>query len=388
MIEIKEVYEDDSVDRLKLRYRPRVLKIEASSTLYTPTRVIVDTEYKNKTKFANELEIDDAISIVVNYFEREQLKSFLSHNGELKKLKEKIDSFGRQATDSKIRVLSLILKNTEGIFNTKEDVEKFFRFLDSAQLNLNTRSLPYFKTDKIPTKKLYEDFCKTFENPVIWINLKEEPNAFKDRIDILETLITEKRLQVIGIHYAKYYNANINYDYLYTRLHDKEVLLLLEGVDRKFKDPPLSALHFYPYLSFDAISPLRKQYGFGDTDYLKSIKNTTFLFRKNLFLEKFNIFSETDREEVLADYKISPFLSVINQAEEMRRNDKLSKDLTAARYVSDQFKAFSYVQQAIDGQKEMKIISKLSKGSEGITYIEEKKELKKKITNFDQEKDV
>ena len=383
MIEVKEVYEDESVSKLNLRYHPRALKIDAgvSGTTSTPSRVIVDTEYNNKTKFANELKIDDPISLAVSFFERENLQSFINKNGELKKLKEKIDAFGKQATDSKIRILSLILKNTEGIFNTREDIEKFFRFLDTTEINLNTRSLPYFKTEKIPTKTLYETFCKTFDNPVVWVDLKEEPNAFKERIDILIDLVKNKRLQMIGVHYAKYYDANTNYDYLYTNFHTKDVLLVLEGVPKKFNTSNLSALHFYPYMCFDAISPQRKQYGFGDSDYLKTIKNTSLLFRKNLLIDKFSILNDSDRKEILTPYKIDPFVKIINNAEKIRQDDKIS-DEAFAKFVSGQFKAFSYVQQAIDGQAEMKVISKLSENKEASSYLEEKKELKKKITNF------
>ena len=399
MIEIKEVYQDESLEKLKFKYHPRVVKVQAGATLATPTRAVLDVEYKRKANFSNALKLDDLVSIVVAEFDKEKLNSFVNKNGALRNLKEKIDNFSKQATDSNIKVLALKMPEDTAAFSSEKDIETFFRFLNVAQEKLNTRALPYFKSDKIDIKKMYTDFCKNFSDPIIWLDLKEDPIPFKKRLDILIGLIRDKQLQLIGVHYKDYLDANKNYDNLYSELHNENVLLILEGVPRKYVTH-LSAVHFYPYVCFDAISPYRRTRitggPTGEPKYANSILNSQFLYREQLTIDPLKS-SECDiTSQIFKTYKGMPMKDALQTAEELQIDYKKLREknkkaiLEDSKYNKEKLKQtakivrdFSYLQQVLEGQIEMSALSKSINSATGAeSYLELKEKLKRRVTRF------
>lgn len=399
MIEIENINRDESLKKLNFKYHPRAVKVKAASTFKTPTRIVLDKEYEKKADFPNDFKYKDYISVSVGEFDEEKLRRFLNRNGALRNLITKIDNFGKFATDAYIQLMALKMPKNSSVI-TETALPMFLRFLNAAQGNINTRSLPFFESKNISVRKLYNDFCKEFQenNPVIWLNMGEDVNNFKARLDILETLVKDTRLQVIGLHWKDYRDANINYDNLYSRFSDKNVLLVLEGAPRKIISYSLSGVHFYPYMCFDAISPYRRTKAGGSTPgppyYAKSIVNSQFLYRPEVLLEKLKDAEATEIEEILKPYK-DLNENAIQMAETLARDYKnlgpgdKKAGLKDSRYdknslaiTSNVMKNLQYAQQVIDGQNEMDELEKSIEKNDADSYVEAKTKLKKKILGF------
>ena len=385
MIEVKEVNEDEYKGSLDLKYHPRRLKIVSKGKVfYTPTRVITDAEYVQKRKFPNAIPIDDFISSVTNYMHQDELASFIGKNGAIKKLTKKVKEFSKPSIDSFFRILSLKLSIDDFKWVTEQDKMKtFLRFLDFVQGPLESRSFPYIPAPMDVMSSVYDEFCKVNDNPVIWIDLKEEQNAFQKRLSKIENLIKEKRLQVLGIHYEKFEEVNVNYDQLYEKFHNLDVLLLMEGVPYRYNinDPNLSSyLHAMPFAALDAISPVRrdpysrtgKRKGFGRMSN-KSLQNLSFFKRNDVSIRRFNEISKDN--SIITEYE--PQSTIKEDWHTLSGeidNPKAFEDEELKRKYRRLY-AFSYVQKAVDGQKEMEAISDSVKNSESSDYLAARKQL-------------
>ena len=402
MIEIENINRDESLKKLNFKYHPRAVKVRAASTFNTPTRIVLDKEYEKKANFPNDFKYKDYISVSVGEFDEEKLQKFLNQNGALRNLITKVNNFGKFSTDAYVQLLALKMPKNSSSILTETTLQRFLRFLDAAQENINTRSLPFFESKNISVKKLYNDFCKEFQenNPVIWLNMGEDENNFKDRLDSLETLVKDKRLRIIGLHWKDYKDANINYDNLYTRFGDKDVLLVLEGAPRKITNYSLSGVHFYPYMSFDAVSPYRRTRAGGSAPktpyYAKSIINSQFLYRPEVLLEKLRDADAIDIEGILKPYKglnenaiqlaetLAKDYKNLSQSEKKKGVELKDSnyDKNSLALTSNIMKNLQYAQQVIDGQAEMEELGKRIEKNDVDSYIESKTKLKKKMLGF------
>lgn len=372
MIEIKDVENDYSLNKLSLKYTPRRVKVVSGRTFETPTRSITDRDYENNKNSPSKVQMQDFVSNLTVYQGGPELKSLLSQNGKLKNLNDKIQNFLRPAINSPVRLLSLRLEPEEtfSLLSTQSQVERFLKFLSLVQRPMGTMSLPFFKTTGVNWRNLYNEFTKSYDNAVVWLRMDEEQNAFEKRIDYLVELVKNKRLQMLGIHYADVLTYNVNFDYFYEKLHDKEVLTVLEGVPR-IDDKIMSGVHIYPFASFDVITPFKKNGRGGGDDTKPSGK---FFSKTDASLRKIN---EVDYESVFGQYRKTPIWEILEFVKSFK--GKVNKDDLVTRRLFRQFGAFSYAQQAKDGEEEMINISQFLSHDEGFDYLDEKNFLKSSV---------
>jgi hypothetical protein len=107
LLEIKDIQSDDFSKNFPLRYYPRSIRVRTKRSFHTPARIVTETEYNQKKGFPNDINLDDHISMMTQYFNSNDLISFLNENGAMKKLTDKVSAFGRPSTDSLISFLSL-----------------------------------------------------------------------------------------------------------------------------------------------------------------------------------------------------------------------------------------------------------------------------------------
>ncbi len=381
MLEFKNIYSDDFSNKLSLRYYPRTLTVRAKKTFTTPTRIVTDSEYSNKTTYPNKIKLDDNISIITNYFNVDDLQSFINKNGAMKKLCMKVENFTKHAVDSPLSLLSIRPNTKEHWPKLNEDqFARFVRFLNYAEKNLSTRSLPDMPLN-FSYKTAFEEFSKQYDNsnPVIWLYLEEEGKIFKKKVDILKELVKDGRLQIIGLYARRsstVIDYNVNLDYLYSNFKDQEVLLIYEGSFKSFQAPYFkgpSKLHYHPFEVFDAISPYKYPKGGGGKKLpLEKINSTSFLNEYNISYEKFK---DVDKE-LLYHYTDSASKRLIDQIYAMVENNEKPDDRTIK-----QFKAFSNIQQIQAGSNEMHNISKDIMSRASLDYLNEKADLGKIVKN-------
>ena len=299
MIEFKDIVSDDFSKKMPLKYYPRRLRIKVKEEFETPLRAVIDSEYKNKMNFPNQVKLPDPISIEVQYFNQEKLSSFLNKNGAMEKLKDNVLQFSKSATDSYLSILSLRQQQDSPWPELNEkQFGRFVRFLGIVQSRINTMSMPELKLN-FGYKTAVEEFCRQYQeqNPIVWIDLREKDEfIFRKKIDILKKLVKEGVLQMIGFYAGQsdtFSVYNINLDYLYTELGKEQVLLLNEGSYKSFKSPyyvGVSKLHYHQFEFFDVISPYRFPSGRDSTKktYLERAKNSSFLDTDDVCLKKFD----------------------------------------------------------------------------------------------------
>lgn len=381
MIEIKNSTIDDSVSKLNIKYEPRRLSVKARSNFSTPVRSITDRDYENNRSSTSRLKLPDYVSNLTIYYGLEQLSSLLKINGYLRELREKVSRFMRSALNSPVRMLALRIEPQEAYqaLSKKENVERFIRFISYVQEPLGTVSLPYFMSESIKIDDLYKEFTRTFENPVIWLRMDEGDEAFRERVDSIKNLVKEGRLNLLGIHYADYVNSSVNYDYLYQNLHDLDILMLLEGITRRDKDTELSNVHIYPFASFDALSPPKKAPIPGEQNGFGVIKPSgNFFIRKDITLRPLKEIGDLD--EVFGAYKGSPVYQLVNEIYTLDPKKEVDPQDRVTKRKLQQFYAFSYVHQAMEGGLEMQKISDSIDKKDATTYLESKNILDQKVT--------
>jgi hypothetical protein len=380
MIEIKNSVSDASVSVLNIKYEPRRLEVKSRSNFSTPVRSITDRDYENNRVSTSKLKLPDSVSNLTVYYGLEQLSSLLKINGYLRELKERVSRFMRSALNSPIRILALRIEPGEAyqVLSLKENVERLIRFISYVQEPLGTVSLPYFVTESVEVDVLYKEFTKAYDNPVIWLRMDEEEKAFAKRVDCITELIREGRLNLVGIHYSDYVSTSVNYDYLYQNIHNLDVLTLLEGVDRKDLDTNLSNVHIYPFASFDAVAPRKKPPIPGGNNRFGIKKPTgNFFIRKDVTLR--HLKEITDMNSVFDNYKGSPIYELVNEIHNLDPKKKIDVKDPATRRKLQQFNAFSYVHQAMEGSLEMQKISDSINKKETMTYLTSKETLDEKV---------
>jgi hypothetical protein len=383
MIEFKELISDDFSKKMPLKYYPRKLRIKVKKEFETPVRAVIDSEYKNKMNFPNQIKLPDSISIDVQYFNREKLQSFLNENGAMKKLKDNVYQFSKSATDSYLSILSLRQqKKSQWPELNEKQFCRFMRFLDIVQSGINTKSMPELSLN-FEYKTAVQQFCKQHQesNPIVWVDLRENNNfVFKKKIDLLKELVKNQVLQVIGF-YAGNMNVmdkyNVNLDYLYNELGQEEVLLVYEGSYKSFTAPHtgVSKLHYQPFEVFDVISPYRFPRG-GEGKTKSSIdraKNCSFLDKDDVSLKKFGEIGK-DKVEFYLNYLDAKSRITLK---EITDKIEVSKGIDKGEALI--FTSFANTQQVIAGDDEMKEISKRIGGGETYDYLEEKKALEKEV---------
>jgi hypothetical protein len=385
MIEFKDLVSDDFSKKMPLRYYPRRLRIKAKKEFETPVRAITDSEYKAKMNFPNQIKLPDSISIDVQYFNQDKLKSFINENGAMKKLKDNVLQFSKSATDSYLSILSLRQQQTSLWPELNENqFSRFMRFLDNVQSGINTKSMPEV-TLNFEYEKAVEQFCMQYQesNPIVWIDLREKDEfKFKKKIEILKTLVKDEVLQMIGFYAGQedtWDNYNVNLDYLYTELGQKQVLLLYEGSYKSFSIyySGVSKLHYHPFEVFDVISPYRFPRGREDTkkSCLDRAKNKAFLDTDDVSLKKFDKIGR-DKIELYLKYldtkSRTTMKEIIDKIDGSKEIDKDEVNI---------FTSFANIEQVIAGYNEMNEISKRIEGGETYNYLEEKKGLEKEVEN-------
>lgn len=362
------------------------MKLKFKKEFITPFRAVVDTEYNKKADFPNQIKLIDAVSIKVKYFTAEDISSFLRKNGAMKKLNDGIQYFMKGATDSYLSILSLRpLYNKKWPELNQEGFIRFMRFLDIAEGNLTTRSLPVISTS-IEYKHIVEEFCKQYteSNPIIWLDLNEDETAFEKRIDILKSLVKEGRLQMLGFYSDRFKTGldyNVNLDYIYSNFKDSNVALIYEGSNKsfspKFSGP--SKIHYHPFELFDIISPYRFPRGGGgnskkakkkEKTLLEKINQIPFLDKEEVSLRQFKDMNEENIKKYLDKRSREYIDDIIYKIE---NPDLLNKDDTKS------FKSFADVQQIVAGGEAMAGISNSIKKRETFEYLESKKNFETEI---------
>jgi len=385
VIEFKDIQSDDFSRHMPLRYYPRAMRIKFKKEFVTPMRAVIDSEYIKKMDFPNQIKLEDYVSIKVKYFNEDDFSSFLRKNGAMKKLSEDIGNFMKSSTDSYLSMLSLrpLYSSIWPNLNQRQ-FESFMRFLNVAEGGLTTRSLPNIPID-IEYKTVVNEFCKQYEeyNPVIWLDLKEDPGAFEKRIDVLKLLINEGRLQMLGFNAERFGTAedyNVNLDYMYSNLMDKEILLIYEGSNKSFtkRHEGLSKIHYHPFEVFDVISPYRFPRGGNNKklSQLEKINKATFLDPDNVALMPFDSLGE----EKIKKYIDKRSKSFIEDIVSKKENSETINDTEVKS-----FRSFADIQQVVAGEREMVNISNSIKKQETFNYLESKENVevavKKRLSN-------
>ena len=389
MIEFKEMVNDDFSKKMPLKYYPRRLRVKAKKEFETPLRAVTDSEYKNKMNFPNQINLPDSISIDVQYFNQDKLKSFLNENGAMKKLKDNVYQFSQSATDSYISILSLRQQqNSPWPELNERQFSRFMRFLGNVQNGINTKSMPQLSLN-FEYKTAVEQFCKQYQesNPIVWIDLREKDDfIFKKKIDILKELVKDEVLQMIGFYAGNRETSddyNVNLDYIYTELGQEQVLLLYEGSYKSFSAyyKGVSKLHYHPFEVFDVISPYRFPRGgdSGGRSSIDKVKNLSFLDTDDVSLKRF---CEVGRD------KIELYLRYLDTKSRVTMNEIIDEVDNSKEIGKDEvrtFASFANTQQVVAGDIEMKEISKRIRGGETYDYLEEKKgletEIKRRLSN-------
>lgn len=380
MIDFKDVSSDDFSKNMPLRYYPRSMRLNFKKEFVTPFRAVIDTEYNKKADFPNQIKLEDAVSIKVKYFKQEDISSFLRKNGAMKKLNDDIQYFMKSATDSYLSILSLRPLYDRVWPELNEDqLGRFMRFLDMAESNLTTRSLPVLPTN-FEYRYLIRQFCAQYSesNPIVWLDLNEDPESFEKRIDILKPFIKDGVLQMLGFHSGQYNTAldyNVNLDYIYSNFKESEVMLIYEGSYKSFSNKFIgtSKIHYHPFEVFDVVSPYRFPGGRGSSKTpLEGINQTPFLDEEHIALTQFK---DMDNEKIkkYLDQRSEGFIDGILYKRE--NPDLLDKDDVKS------FKSFADVQQVVEGEKIMSAISNSIKKQETFDYLEEKENLKLEVEN-------
>jgi hypothetical protein len=381
MIEFLEVTTDELPKRLSLRYYPRRVRAKFKKEFETPSRAVIDTEYNKKANFPNQIPLSDYFSIYVKYFDREDFESFLNKNGAMKLLYSKLEEFNKRAVDSYLSILSLRPIKDEWPTLNERQFETFMRFLDIAQGNLSTRSLPNLNVTNIDYRTIIEQFVTQYieNNPIVWLDLNESEQTFRLKIDAIKNFVKNKQLQLLGFYAGKMdtaLNYNVNLDIVYSTFKEMDVLLIYEGSYKSFQNKieGVSKLHYHPFEIFDVISPYKTPAGgnLSKETNLELIKNTKFLDTKKVLLSKFEII---DRDEIKTylDSDSNRFLEQIADKVESReeiRNEEINA-----------FKSLADIQQIVAGESEMLNISRKIKNNETFNYLEDKKELETVIKN-------
>lgn len=378
LIEVKNTTSDESVEKLNLRYLPRRLEVKARFNFSTPVRSITDRDYENNRNSASRLKLHDSVSNLTLYYGLDEITSLLQVNGYLKELNQRVVNFIRPALNSPVRLLALRIDPAAyRLFSLKSNVERFVRFVTYVQSTLGTVSLPYFVTDSVKIEELYDEFTKSFENPVIWLSLAEDSKIFEKRVNHIRTLIKEGRLNLVGVHYSDYLAWNVNYDQFYDSIHDLDALVALEGVERKDSSDNLSKLHIFPFASFDAVSPLKKHTNSKSRWRFKFDKPSgNFLIRKDVTLQHFKDIQ--DKEAAFREYKNSPVYDLVSEMNDFNPKTVDQGDPVIKRKLR-QFNSFSYVHQAVEGGLEMSLISDSIQKRESIDYLASKTMLDDKV---------
>ncbi len=386
MIEFKDIVSDDFSKKMPLKYYPRRLRIKVKEEFETPLRAVIDSEYKNKMNFPNQVKLPDPISIEVQYFNQEKLSSFLNKNGAMEKLKDNVLQFSKSATDSYLSILSLRQQQDSPWPELNEkQFGRFVRFLGIVQSRINTMSMPELKLN-FGYKTAVEEFCRQYQeqNPIVWIDLREKDEfIFRKKIDILKKLVKEGVLQMIGFYAGQsdtFSVYNINLDYLYTELGKEQVLLLNEGSYKSFKSPyyvGVSKLHYHPFEFFDVISPYRFPSGRDSTKktYLERAKNSSFLDTDDVCLKKFD---EIGRDKIELYLK---YLDTKSRTTMKEIIDKIDGSKEIDKEEVNIFTSFANIEQVIAGYNEMNEISKRIERGETYDYLEDKKGLEKEVEN-------
>ena len=385
MIEFKDIVSDEFSKKMPLRFYPRKLRIKVEKEFVTPARAVIDSEYKNKMNFPNQIKFDDYVSISVQYFTEQKLQSFLNENGAMKKLSDNVSQFSKSATDSYLSVLSLRPQKSAWPELNEKQFGRFIRFLNIVQGGLNTRSLPNISVN-FDYKTAVKEFCTQYQefNPIVWLDLREDdPHIFQKKIDLLKNMVKNKQLQIIGFYAGKtdtFDQYNVNLDYVYTEFKDEEVLLLYEGSYKAFSNQYIgvSKLHYHPFEVFDVISPykfIRGGNGKEGETYLEKAKNTSFLDTDDVSLKKFQNMDKT---------KIDMYLKHIDKKSRGTMDeivDKIehSQELEEIEY--RKFASFANTQQVVAGENEIKELSKRIENGDTLDYLEEKKDLKNEVVN-------
>jgi len=375
MIEFLDITTDEFPQRLSLRYYPRRVRAKFKKEFETPSRAVIDTEYKKKANFPNQIPLSDYLSIYINYFNRGDFESFLNENGAMKSLYSKLEEFNKRAIDSYLSMLSLRpIENKWPTLNERQ-FERFMRFLDVAQGKLSTRCLPNLEVNGIEYPILIEQFLKQYNesNPIVWLDLKENEGIFKSKIEVIKKFVNTGQLQLIGFYAGNKDTAldyNVNLDIVYSAFKDKNVLLIYEGSYKSFQNKieGVSKIHYHPFEIFDVISPYKFPYGGNDSKKtnLEIINDTKFLNTDKVVLSRFE---SIDRNRI-SSYLDSDSRGFLNQiigkaesGEEITKNDVQS------------FKSLADTQQIVAGEIEMLNISQKINNNETFEYLESKKEL-------------
>ena len=378
MLEIKDIYSDDFSKKFPLRYYPRSMTIRSKRHFNTPARIVTATEYNSKKNFPNDTTLEDHISIMTQYFNSTDLKSFLNENGAMKVLADKVSAFGKPSTDSLISFLSLRPYKDKWPPLKEDQFTRFMRFLGRAEASLPTRSLPAVPLE-FEYSKAYTHFCRQNEDidKIIWLNIEEQdPKIFRKKIDVLKGLVDNGWLNVVGFfagHLSTVDKYNVNLDNVYTEFKNSEVLLVYEGSYKSFTETytGVSKLHYHPFEMFDAVSPYKHPRGGRSKKSNKDkIMGSTLLDEDDLLLKSLAKF-DRDKLYPYSDYSNRSILDQAFQA----IGQKEDPDIELVKRIAN----FSNVQQVMAGINAMADMSNEIRKGTTLDYLDEKADLEKTV---------
>jgi len=380
LLEIKDIQSDDFSKNFPLRYYPRSIRVRTKRSFQTPARIVTETEYNQKKKFPNEINLDDHISMLTQYFNSNDLISFLNENGALKKLTDKVSAFGRPSTDSLISFLSLRPYKDKWTPLKEDQFSRFMRFMGIAETSLPTRSLPDIPLE-FEHSKAFSQFCRQNEDvdKIIWLNIEEQdPKVFRKKVEALKELVKDGWLNVIGFYASGFSTVekyNVNLDIVYTEFKDSEVLLIYEGAYKSFtrKYVGVSKLHYHPFEMFDAVSPYKHVRGGNNKKSdIEKIKSRVLFDESDVSLKPFADF-DIDK---LYSYSDNASRILLDEAFDIINGKGYPSENTAIKVTG-----FADIQQVIAGTNAMNDVGAEIRKNSTFDYLEEKNGLEEILRN-------
>lgn len=254
--------------------RTGIIKIGSSYKIQTPIRAANLYEYNAKTKVPTDIQIGSQLSIKFTSISYNTMSKLLTELKPFTNLSNAQENANKkvQHTDFNFAVFQPTInvikkKKSDGQVEIKnpameilKDEKHLKTYLDLIQglqvsLKFDIITIPYlnlpFEILKQVYKKRAEVIIKEGKYPFFVLDLKHKPGDFSKLLDLL---INDLGLKLIGLLFKRYKDAALNYLTL-RQYYDKDVLFFTLQVGRDdSKYDNISSFHYMPFLVSDIYS--------------------------------------------------------------------------------------------------------------------------------------